>query len=598
MPKFDTLNDIFREAIATYPDRDLFLTKKNGAWSAMTYLQFGKDVDRLRAALSGLGVGPGDKVAIIANNRPEWAALAYATYGLGAAFVPMYEAMLPKDWEFIVKDCDAKVLVAATDTIVGQTKALLDSSKTLKHLISLDSATSASDRIHTYAKLLEATGKVGMLDVKKDDLAGLIYTSGTTGNPKGVMLSHANLASNVSAIHQMFPLSAADRSLSFLPWAHSFGQVCELHGLFSLGATIAVCESVDKLLDNLAEVQPTMLFSVPRVFNKLYMAVQKTIGDKPPIIQNMVKLALKARAKQRNGEELGVMEIANLMVTDKLVFSKVRGRFGGRLRYAFSGGAALSPDVAEFIDGLGVVVYEGYGLTETSPIATANCPGARKIGSVGKAIPGVRVEISDEQEIIIHGHNVMMGYHNRPEENAAVFTPDRGFRTGDMGRVDKDGFVWITGRIKEQYKLENGKYVVPTPLEEQIKLSPFIANVMVYGDNRPFNVALIVAEVGTLKKWAGEQGVAADDIAKLLENPKVREVYKKELEKSASHFKGFEEIRDFALIAQDFTVENGMLTPSMKLKRRKVMEEYGALIDALYAKKKKPEEKASAAAAN
>jgi long-chain acyl-CoA synthetase len=278
-----------------------------------------------------------------------------------------------------------------------------------------------------------------------------------------------------------------------------------------------------------------------------------------------------------------------------------------------SGGAAIAKDVAEFIDSLGIDVFEGYGLTETSPIATANWPGERKIGSVGRAIPGVRVEIDtstaapislkerrrkawvkEEGEILVYGPNVMKGYYKRPDENAAVFTSDGGFRTGDMGYIDASGYLYITGRIKEQYKLENGKYVVPSPLEEQLKLSPYLLNAMVYGDNRPYNVALLVANVEAVKEWGGQNGVIASDESSLLSDPKVRALFKEQIAKYCAQFKGFEDIKDFALIGTDFTTENGMLTPSLKLKRRKVMEEYGKLVEGLYGKAKPKEKTVSA----
>ncbi|CAN5882853.1 AMP-dependent synthetase/ligase [soil metagenome] len=586
MAKFQTLVDIYHDAVKTFPDSPLFGTKRAGQWEWMTYLEFGKQTDALRAGLAGLGLKRGDRVAIIANNRPEWATAAYACFGLGVAFVPMYEAQLAKDWEFIVKDCEAKALIVATDAIAEKTKPFLDTIPGLTHIISLDPATKETDKVKTYKSLVATTAKVPTITPAVKDVACYIYTSGTTGNPKGVILSHGNIASNVSAIHECFPFSSMDRSLSFLPWAHSFGQTCELHGLLSMGASLAICESVDKILDNLAEAKPTVLFSVPRIFNKLYGAVQKQISTKPGFIQSMVKSAMSTRRKQRLGEEVSLGEGLVLALTDKVVFSKVRARFGGNLKYAFSGGAAISTDVAEFIDGLGITVYEGYGLTETSPITTANWPNNRKIGSVGRAIPGVKVSISPEHEIVVHGPNVMTGYHNRKEENDAVFTADGGFRTGDMGKIDADGFLFITGRIKEQYKLENGKYVVPTPLEEQIKLSPYVLNAMVYGDNKPYNVALVVANVEAVQKWGADNGVSETDPEKLLANAKVRALFKGELDHYGEKFKGFEGVKDFALIGEDFTAENGMLTPSLKVKRRKVVETYQPLIEALYAKKK------------
>ena len=586
MAKFQTLVDIYHDAVKTFPDSPLFGTKRAGRWEWMTYLEFGKQTDALRAGLAGLGLKSGDRVAIIANNRPEWATAAYACFGLGVAFVPMYEAQLAKDWEFIVKDCGAKALIVATDAICEKTKPFLASIPGLTHIISLDPATQETDQVRTYEALIATTNKTPTIKPDVKDVACYIYTSGTTGNPKGVILSHGNIASNVSAIHDCFPFSSMDRSLSFLPWAHSFGQTCELHGLLSMGASLAICESVDKILDNLAEAKPTVLFSVPRIFNKLYGAVQKQISTKPGFVQAMVKSALKTRTKQRLGEEVSLGEGLVLALTDKVVFSKVRARFGGNLKYAFSGGAAISTDVAEFIDGLGITVYEGYGLTETSPITTANWPNNRKIGSVGRAIPGVKVSISADQEIVVHGPNVMLGYHNRKEENDAVFTGDGGFRTGDMGKIDADGFLFITGRIKEQYKLENGKYVVPTPLEEQIKLSPYVLNAMVYGDNKPYNVALVVANVDAVKKWGADNGVSETDATKLLANAKVQKLFKTELDHYGEKFKGFEGVKDFALIPEDFTAENGMLTPSLKVKRRKVVETYQPIIDALYTKKK------------
>jgi len=583
MAKFETLVEVYNNSIKTFPDRPLFGTKRAGRWEWMTYFAFGQKTEAFRAGLSALGIQRGDRVAIIANNRPEWAIAAYACFGLGVSFVPMYEAQLAKEWEFIVRDCEAKALIVATDAIASKTRDFLVTVPSLKAIISLDPATETSANVHSFAALASTAPTVPSLSPESKDVACIIYTSGTTGNPKGVILSHGNLASNVSAIHQVFPMSSLDRSLSFLPWAHSFGQTVELHGLLSMGAALALCESVDKILDNLKETQPTLLFSVPRVFNKLYAAVQKQLATKPPFIQSMVKVALGARRKQRLGEPVSLPESLVTALTDKIVFSKVRARFGGNLKYAFSGGAAISLEVAEFIDALGISVYDGYGLTETSPIATANWPNSRKIGSVGKPIPGVRVVVGAEQELIVYGPNVMQGYFNRPDENAAVFTADGGFRTGDMGRIDDDGFVFITGRIKEQYKLENGKYVVPTPLEEQLKLSPFVLNAMVYGDNRPYNIALLVANVDAVRAWGQERGVAEPNAQKLLQLPAVRELFRGEVQRLGEKFKGFEGVKDFGLIAEDFTTDNGMLTPSQKVKRRKVVEAYQSLIESLYA---------------
>lgn len=597
MAKFATLVDVYKNSVKQYPDNPLFGTKKDGAWTWMNYAEFGKQTEAFRAGLAKLGVQKGDRVASVSNNRPEWAIAAFGTMTLGGSFVPMYEAQTAKDWEFIIKDCEAKVLVVATDAIVEKVRPLLASIPTLEYVVSLDPKTKADDKVKAFSDLVATKADVPVVDVGEKDVAGLIYTSGTTGNPKGVMLSHGNFASNVSAIHEVFPWENTERSLSFLPWAHVFGQTVELYGLFSLGCGMAIAESVEKIIDNLSETTPTLLFSVPRIFNKLYAAVQKQIASKPGFIQSMVKSSLATRKKQRDGESVGMVDGLVLSITDKIVFSKVRARFGGKLKYAFSGGAAISKEVAEFIDGIGITVYEGYGLTETSPIVTANWPENRKIGSVGKAIPGVKVKLGEDNELIVSGPNVMQGYYNRKEENDAAFTKDGWFRTGDMASIDGDGYVSITGRLKEQYKLENGKYVVPTPLEEQLKLSPYVLNVMVYGDNRPFNIALLVANVDACSKWAQDNGVSESDPEKLLASDKVRELFKAEVESFGAKFKGYEGVKDFALIAEDFTPDNGMLTPSLKVKRRKVLEKYGDMINGLYAKKPakaKPEATASA----
>ena len=463
----------------------------------------------------------------------------------------------------------------------------------LQHILVLDDGgkdTAAGATLFADA-VAGATAKPSTV-LEPDDLAGFVYTSGTTGKPKGVRLSHGNLASNVSAIHEIFPVNSSDRSLSFLPWAHSFGQTVELHVLFSLGASLAIAESVDKIVDNLQEVQPTLILSVPRVFNRIYDRIQKQLAGAGYAKRALFNAALAnaaRRKKLRNEGKVGGFVDFKHRLFDRLVFSKIRARFGGRLRYAISGGAALSRQVADFIDSIGIPVFEGYGLTEASPIVSANYPGTRKIGSIGKAIPRVTVTFDKEAtgdaqqgELIVHGPNVMQGYHKLPEETAAVLTADGGLRTGDMGHADAEGFIFITGRIKEQYKLQNGKYVVPSPLEEQLKLSRFIANIMVYGDGRPFNVALIVPDADSLKRWAEERNLPHHPVSALFDNERTHELYCREIDAHSEHFKSFEKVREFKLIGDDFTTDNGLLTPSLKLKRNVATERYRDTLDALY----------------
>ncbi len=595
MAEFKNLVDLCNRSVKQFASRELFGTRVPGkdggpnTWSWITYGEFGKQVDAARAGLAALGVGKGDRVGMVADNRVEWAVAAYATYGLGAQFVPMYEAQKSSEWEFILGDCGAKAVFGSKPAVVEKLAKLQATLPLLKHVVGFDLPESDP---RSFAALLAAGAKAPVAPVEPgwDDVAGYIYTSGTTGQPKGVLLSHGNICSNVNAIHQVFTFQPDDRSLSFLPWAHSFGQTCELHGLLSMGSSLALNDDIPNLLPNLAEVKPTILFAVPRIFNRVYDSLNKQMAERPGFIQSLFRTAVGAAARRNAGESIGMFEGLQLSLADKLIFGKVRERLGGRLKYAISGSAALNPDVARFIDALGIQVYEGYGLTETSPIATANFPGAgnRKIGSVGRAIPGVRIHIDNvvtgdavNGEIVVYGPNVMKGYHNRDDENKAVLMGDGGFRTGDMGKLDPDGFLYITGRIKEQYKLENGKYVVPSPLEEELKLSPYIANVMIYGTNKAHNVALVVPDKAAVEKWAKDGGIELG--ADWTQNAKLAELVKAELDAhSKTSFKGYEKPAAFILTLEDFTTDNGLLTPTLKLKRNKVLEKYGAQLEALY----------------
>ncbi|HYP87538.1 MAG TPA: long-chain fatty acid--CoA ligase [Polyangiaceae bacterium] len=582
---FSDLVSMWERTTTRYAERPLFGEKRASGWVWKTYAEVAAQVDAFRAALASLGVGPGDRVALISDNRLEWAIVVHATLARGAAYVPMYESQTPSDWAFILRDSGAKVVFGATREIVEALQTIKNELPTLEHVCGFDPDPTDPNG---FVALL-ASGRanpVAAIKPTADTAAGFVYTSGTTGEPKGVVLTHKNFLANVNALMELFPLGPEDNSLAFLPWAHAFGQAAEFYMLPVLGCAVAINDEVPKLVGNLPDVKPTVLIAVPRIFNRIYDGVNQQMRDKPKAIQALFQAGIRIATRRSRGHQLSFTEGLTLKLADKLIFKKVRQRFGGRLRLVVSGSAALSKEVAEFIDALGIDVYEGYGLTETAPVVSVNRPGARKIGSVGKPLPNVRIVIDTQAtgdpksgEIIVYGDNVMRGYHNRPSEDAKIFTADHGLRTGDMGYVDEDGYLFITGRIKEQYKLENGKYVVPSPLEEDLKLSPYIGNVMLHGANKPHNVALVVLNQVNLAKWAEREGVTLGDPT---QNPRVRELLKAELEKHSKDFRGYERPKNFALITSDFTVENGMLTPKMSVRRNQVLKHYQSTFDALY----------------
>ena len=575
-------------SVRDHGSRPLFGTRSERGWTWMSYRDFAKRVDALRAGLATLGISSGDRVAVISRNRVEWAVGCYATAGLGAAYVPMYERQSDREWRHILADSGAVACLMSGAAVGPRVAAIAAGIPALRHVVDFDAPPSDPAG---YAALLEAGARRPRGAVSPDDeaIAEIVYTSGTTGTPKGVLLTHGNIVSNVLSVTSVVPFSVEDRSLSFLPWAHVFGGD-ELHGIICIGASMAICTSVEGIARDLAEVRPTLLFAVPHVWNQVYQGVRQALARKPRALQRLVDRAGAAMHRRRAGEPLGGVDAVIVAVAKSIVFRAIRGHFGGRLRLAVSGAATLAPEVAEFIDNLGIVVLEAYGLTESSCGATINRPDDRRIGTVGKPIPGVRVELDrsvpgaegDSGEIVIYGHGVMAGYHNLPDETAKVLTKDGGLRTGDLGRFDDEGFLHITGRLKELYKLENGKYVAPAVLEEELTLSPFMEQAVVYGANKPFNVALIVPSRAALEAWARSRGLDASSFEALLAHADVRELIEGEIHRASAEFKGFERIEAFALLAEAFSIDTGTLTPTLKVKRTKIIERYRALLEGLY----------------
>jgi long-chain acyl-CoA synthetase len=590
--KPDNLVEWWIESEKKFGDIPLFLVHKvRGGLDPITYAEIGARIANTRGGLAALGIGKGDAVGIIANNRPEWAVLAFATFGRNASYVPMYEKELEKIWKYIIKDSRLKFLIVSNLEIYEKVKDFPAEIPTLEKIYVID-----SDRENSLAALekLGAEKPAPPLIPHHDDIAVLIYTSGTTADPKGVLLSHGNITYNALTGCKLFPeLQEGQVGISMLPWAHSYAITAELTSWIHFGGTLGFMREVSTLAEDMRLVRPHFLVSVPRVFNKVYDTIQLRMSDEGGLKKKLFDAACAAAREKRELAAAGKSSLLlniKLALLDKLVFSKIRAVVGGRIAGAMTGSAAMNKEIAEFFFDIGISIYDCYGLTETAPGITMNSPMAWKIGSVGKVMPGQRVVIdrsvseegADDGEIIVYGPNVMKGYHNKPQETAAVMTADGGFRTGDRGRLDEEGFLWITGRIKEQYKLNNGKYVFPAAIEEEIKLLPNVANAMIYGDGRPYNVCLVLPDFEVAARWAKKEGLASEPNA-LLANSDFREMLIDEIKDHLSkNFGNYEIPEKYYLISEDFTVDNRMLTQTLKLKRREVLDRYAAEIEALY----------------
>ena len=591
--KPDNLVEWWAESEKKYSDIPLFLVHNDrGGLDPITYGEIGTRIANARGGLAALGIGPGDAVGIISNNRPEWAVLAFAVFGRQARFVPMYEKELEKTWKYIIRDSGLKFLVVSKPEIYQKVKDFPAEIPALEKIYLID-----TDGENSLAAL-EQAGKANPVEAlipHHDDIAVLIYTSGTTAEPKGVLLSHGNITYVALTGCRLFPeLQKGYVGISMLPWAHSYAITAELTSWIHFGGTLGFMRDVSTLAEDMRLVKPHFMVSVPRVFNKVYDVIQMRMNDTGGMKKKLFDAACETARQKRKLDEAGKSSpLVNLKLAllDKLVFSKIREVVGGRIIGAMTGSAVMNKEIAEFFYDIGISIYDCYGLTETSPGVTMNSPLGWKIGSVGRVMEGQKVVIdksvseegADDGEIIVYGPNVMKGYHNKPEETAKVIMPDGGFRTGDRGRLDEDGFLWITGRIKEQYKLSNGKYVFPAAIEEEMKLLPMVANAMVYGSGRPYNVCLVYPDFEMAARWAREHG-ASDNPDDLLSNEDFKDAMvdeiKDHLEKS---FGKYEIPEKYYFIREDFTVDNKMLTQTMKLKRRTVLENYAAELESLYA---------------
>ena len=591
----NNLVEFLEGSVAKYPDRSLFGTKNSrDEYEWITYAEVGKRVDNLRAGLAGLGVGKGDTVGIIANNRAEWAICAFASYGLGARWVPMYESELPHVWKYIVTDSSIKILFVSKPEIYEQLKNFVNEIPTLEKIFLIE-----GEGENSMAGLEKEGDKkpVSSINPGVDDIAALIYTSGTTGDPKGVLLSHGNLASNSHAGRKMYPELMVNTgvSLSILPWAHSYGQTAELYTMIYLGGSIGIMGNVKTLASDIAKVKPNWLIAVPRVFNKIYDGLWLKMNEAGGLPKKLFVMGVQSAKKRRELAAKGKSDfITNLKfkIADKIVFQKIRNGLGGRLMGSMTASAMMNPEIAIFFFDVGIPLYDCYGMSETSPAVTMNSSVDYKLGTVGKPIENVRVVIDtslgDEKlgdgEIVVYGPNVMKGYNNKPEQTREVITEDGGMRTGDRGRLDEDGFLHITGRIKEQFKLQNGKFVFPSSLEEDICLVPYVENAMIYGEGRAYNVCLVVPDFPALEKYAQKNNLPTAP-EKLVEMEEIKELISGEIVKSLQDkYGGYEIPKKFIYLTEGFSLENGTLTQTMKVKRRVVLERYQEDINAKYKK--------------
>ncbi|MFZ5443092.1 MAG: AMP-dependent synthetase/ligase [Myxococcota bacterium] len=591
MTAMTNLVQLFQRAVERFPEREYLGTRIAGPrYEWITYRAFARRVDDARAGLAQLGVKPGSMVGVISNNRLEWAVAHFAALGLGACWVPMYEAELVTTWEHIIRDSGVEVLFVSRPDVFERLRNAREAMPSLRHVVYFEGA--GDDTLAA----LERRGHAQPVPVEQptpEQLALLIYTSGTTGNAKGVELTHANLVSNHLGRVSMFPtFDERSRTLNILPWAHVYG-LGELHTWTALGGSIGLVGGLDTLLGDFSLVRPTFMLAVPRVFNRVYNALWAKMNEAGGLKRALFVSSLEAKKRERELAGQRRRSLRNQLrvrLGDRLVFAKIRELFGGRLEGVMTGSAAMNPELSQFFFDVGVPLYDVYGMTETSPGIALNCPSAHRGGSVGKPMPGVRVVIdhsvvepdANDGEIVVYGPNVMRGYHHRPDATAAVMTPDGGLRTGDRGRFDADGFLFITGRLKDQFKLENGKYVFPAALEEALELHPLVQTSMVYGDGRAFCVALVVPDAAAVTKWA-EQHHAHGDFKALIARDDFQAQLTSELTASLKgRFGSYEIPKKFIFLDEPFTVANGLLTQTMKLKRLPVVAKYRAVIDAAY----------------
>src|ERR1700730_260686 len=594
-PAPGTLNQLFFEAVSKYNRPDALQVKTGGAYRPISHTEVADRVRHAARGLSSLGVRRGDRVAILSENRPEWAVADFACLTIGLTDVPIYPTLPGDQIAYMLKDSGAVAIFVSNKTQAEKIREIRSQLPALKTVIGFDDIPGLTNM--SIAELEKrgaqgenkesiATYREDALTVKPDDLATIIYTSGTTGEPKGVMLSHDNIFSNVAASRTAIPFEGRDVALSFLPLSHIFERMAGHYLMWATGTSIAYAESIDTVPVNLQEVRPTLVLSVPRLYEKMYDRILETalVGGfvKKKIFFWARDVAGRWANEKLAGKEPGGLLASQYGIAQKLVFSKLKARTGGRLRYFVSGGAPLSPEINKFFYAAGLEILEGYGLTETSPVIAVNTPANFRIGTVGKIIDGVEVRIASDGEILTRGPHVMKGYFNNPDATREAIEPDGWFHAGDIGGLN-DGFLALTDRKKDLIVTAGGKNIAPAPIENRVCGSPFVAQAVMIGDRRKFPSMLIVPRFDQPEKWAMRTNIIWTDRAQLLRMPTIHAKIESEVNKELAGAAHFEVPKKIGLLEHDFSIERGELTPTQKVKRRAIDKHYKTLIDSLYA---------------
>lgn len=582
-----TLISLLDHAIQHYGSQPALSYKQDGTYQDISYTEFGEAADAFSSGLTALGIQKDDRIALISENRPEWALTDFGALKAGAITVPMFSTLTAPQVAYILKDSGAKIICVSTTKQLEKVTAIRDDIPTLEHVIVFDPIEGETpEGVLQFQTVCESEGDPIDTPASEDDIATIIYTSGTTGDPKGVMLTHANFISNVEACKSRIDISDADLLLSFLPLSHVFERLGGHYVPLFSGAKIAYAESTFTVAQNMREVAPTVMLSVPRLYetmhDRILRAVQEGSSVKQKIFHWGVSVGAAVSTAIQNGEKPSALLQLKQKIADKLVFGKLKAATGGRLRFFISGGAALPQAIAEFFHAAGILILEGYGLTETSPVISMNHPGHWRFGTVGTPIPNVEVKIAEDGEILTRGPHIMKGYFNNEAATASVIDSEGWFYTGDIGIIDPDGFIKITDRKKNIIVLSNGKNVAPQPIESELVQSPFINQIMVIGNERKTLAALLVPNLDALKAWATENNVSTDDLTGLLETREVQQHIQAEIRNRLTDFADFEQVRRFKLLEKEFTQEADEMTPTLKLKRNVIIERYADAIAEMY----------------